>query len=162
MMAINQSYAALSALERPPVAFHFLVTFYVGGVVENPIDIRFQRVSGISADISPETYEEGGQNLFSHRFPNRVSYGNLILERGLMIGSPLAMEFKAALNTFTFLPGNVQVFLLDGNSDPVASWMFLKTYPVRWSISDLNATSNEVVIETMELAYTHFFPVKFF
>lgn len=122
----------------------------------NPLDIRFQRVSGLSADISPETYEEGGQNLFSHRLPNRISYGNLILERGLVVGSPLAAEFNMAMTLFKFTPSNVLVMLLNEDNLPVTGWLFFKAYPVRWSISDLNATSNEVVIETMELAYTRF------
>lgn len=143
-------------LGSPPVAFHFLVMFFAGGVLPNPVDIRFQRVSGLSADMSPETYEEGGQNLFSHRLPNRINYGNLILERGLLVGSPLAMEFNAAMSLFKFYPSNVLVMLLNEESIPVTAWLFFKAYPVRWSVSDLDANTNQIAIETMELAYTRF------
>lgn len=143
-------------LEAPPVAFHFQVVFFALGVLPNPLDIRFQRVSGLSAEISTETYGEGGQNLYSHRFPGRISYNNLVLERGLVVGSPLKIEFNLAMSTFSFFPSNVLVMLLNENSEPTASWLFWKAYPVRWSVSDFNANSNEIVIETMELAYTRF------
>lgn len=51
----------------------FAAIFFVGGVVPNPLDIRFQRVSGLSATIETTTVHEGGQNLYSHRLPKRIS-----------------------------------------------------------------------------------------
>ena len=65
----------------PALGFRFAVVFFAAGVVPNPIDVRFQRVSGLGATIDTMTIVEGGQNLFSHRVPTRVSYGNLILVR---------------------------------------------------------------------------------
>jgi phage tail-like protein len=141
---------------KPPVGFHFLVIFFATGIFPNPVDIRFQRVSGLSAEMSPETYEEGGQNLYAHRLPNRINYGNLTLERGMMTDSPLADEFNATMSLFKFYPSNVMIMLLNEKNAPAAGWLFFKAYPVRWSISDLDATSNQIVVETMELAYTRF------
>ena len=46
----------------------FAAVFFIGGVVPNPIDIRFQRVSGLSATVETTTVNEGGQNLYTHRF----------------------------------------------------------------------------------------------
>lgn len=146
----------LSFTEYPPVAFHFVVTFMTVGVVPNALDVRFQKVAGLSADISPETYEEGGQNLYTHRFPNRVSYGNLVLERGMVIGSLLGLEFNAAMSLFRFSPSNVMIMLLNADSEPVATWQFSNAYPVKWSVSDFDANANQIVIESMELAYTRF------
>ena len=146
----------LSFTDYPPVVFHFQVVFMTAGVAPNLLDVRFQKVAGLSADISPETYEEGGQNLYTHRFPNRISYGNLVLERGMVIGSPLGIEFNAAMSMFKFYPSNVLVMLLNADSVPVANWLFFKAYPVKWSVSDFDANSNQIVIESMELAYTRF------
>ncbi|MBL7803974.1 MAG: phage tail protein [Saprospiraceae bacterium] len=150
------TFPKLSFTDYPPVVFHFQVHFLTGGVVPNEVDIRFQKLSGLSADISPETYEEGGQNLYTHRFPNRISYGNLVLERGMVIGSILGLEFNTAMSMFRFYPSNVMVMLLNADSEPVANWMFFKAYPVKWAISDLDANSNQIAIESMELAYTRF------
>lgn len=138
----------------PPLGFRFAVVFFAGGVVPNPIDIRFQRVSGLSATIETTTVAEGGQNLYSHRLPKRVGYGNLVLERGLVVGSPLNLEFNAAMSLFKFAPSNVMVTLLDAGAAPMAAWLFLKAYPVRWATADLDASAERLVIDTLELAYT--------
>ena len=139
--------------QAPPLGFRFGVFFFAGGAIPNPIDFLFKRVSGISATINTTTVNEGGENLFSHRLPDKIQYDNLVLERGMMIGSPLVIEFNAAMSQFKFFPSNVLVSLLSEAGSPLASWLFIKAYPVSWSVSDLDADNNDIVVETMELAY---------
>ncbi|HEX7843026.1 MAG TPA: phage tail protein [Kofleriaceae bacterium] len=131
----------------------FAVIFFVAGIVPNPIDIRFQRVSGLSATIETTTVHEGGQNLYTHRLPRRVGYQNLVLERGFMVGSPLNLEFNAAMTAFKFATCNVMVTLLGASAAPVAAWLFLKAFPVRWATADLSARDDQVLIDTLELCY---------
>ena len=144
----------LPPIGTPPLAFRFVVAFFAGGTIPNPIDIYFQKVSGIGATVNTYTVEEGGQNLYTQHLPTKVQQENLVLERGIVSPSPLAIEFNAALSQFKFAPSNVLVTLLDNTGTlPAASWLFKTAYPVRWRTSDLNATTNDVVIETLELAY---------
>lgn len=138
----------------PVLGFRFAVFFLVGGYVPNPLDIRFQRVSGLSASVQTHTVAEGGQNLYTHRLPRKVDYGNLVLERGFVVGSLLNVEFNAAMSLFKFAPANVMVTLLNDTGVPLAAWMFFKTYPVKWSTADLDARDDKVLIDTLELAYT--------
>lgn len=147
---------AISLTQNPPVGFYFMVTFLIGGVLPNPLDIRFQRVSGMTSTIETSEVREGGENLFVHRLPNRVTYDNLVLERGMVIGSLLNGEFNLAMSTLKFEPGHVIVMLLNVENHPIAAWLFQDTYPLRWAVSDLDANQNAVVIDTMELAYTRF------
>lgn len=143
----------MSLRAGPPLGFRFSVFFFIGGVVPNPLDFRFKKVSGIGSSISTSTLNEGGQNLYSHKLPERVQYENLVLERGLAVGSPLVVEFNAAMSLFKFVPSNVLVSLLDEAGIPISSWLFTNAYPVKWTVSSLDADSNAVVIETMELSY---------
>lgn len=138
----------------------FGVFFFAAGTVPNPVDIRFQRVSGLSSTVELTTLVEGGLNLYSHRMPKRVGYGNLILERGAVFGSPLNVEFQAAMSFFKFAPSNVMVTLLQDDKTPVAAWMFLKAFPVRWATADLNASDDKVLIDTLELSYASMQPVR--
>lgn len=150
-----------SILNPSPLLNHrFGVFFLVGGIIPNPIDIRFQKVSGLSTEITTETINEGGQNLFSHRIPKKISYNNLVLERGMLIGSPVNLEFNITFSTFKFYPCNVIVTLFNENSIPMAAWFFYKAYPVKWAMSNLEAKSNEVMIDTMELAYQRYQLIK--
>ncbi len=133
----------------------FAVFFFAGGVVPNPIDIRFQRASGLSAAIETSSLVEGGQNLYTHRLPKRVGYGNLVLERGFVAASPLNLEFNAAMTLFKFAPSNVIVTLLKDDKTPLGAWLFLKAFPVRWATADLSATEDKVLVDTLELAYAN-------
>jgi phage tail-like protein len=133
--------------------FRFGVFFFRGGVVPNPLDIRFKKVKGLSATVKTTPLAEGGQNLYTQRLPDGVEYGNLVLERGLLVGSPLHLEIEAALSLFKFAPSNVVVTLFNDAYVPVSAWFFFKAYPVRWAISDLDAESKGLLIDTLELAY---------
>jgi len=145
---------ALSLVSEPIIGMRFGVFFFAAGVVPNPLDIRFQKVSGLRTEIETESLNEGGQNLYTHRLPRGVKYENLVLERGMVVGSPLNLEFNATMSLFRFSTSNVLVTLLGGNKVPLAAWLFMKAYPVKWSTSDLDAQAPGLVIDTMELAYT--------
>jgi phage tail-like protein len=144
----------LPLVGNPPLKFRFGVFFFAAGVVPNPVDILFEKVSGLQATVDNSyVVNEGGQNLYSHRLPTRVKYDNLVLERGVVVGSPLSIEFNVAMSMFKFVPSNVIVTLLDNTKIPIAAWLFLNAYPVNWRFSDLDAKDNNVAIEHMELAY---------
>ena len=140
-------------MSDPIIGMRFGVLFLAGGVIPNPLDIRFQRVSGLSAEIETEPLSEGGQNLYTQRLPRGVKYNNLVLERGMVVGSPLNLEFNAVMSLFKFATSNVLVTLLSDSKAPLAAWLFMKAYPVKWSTSDLTAEP-ALVIDTLELAYT--------
>jgi len=140
----------------PPLSHRFGVFFFASGTVPNPVDTRFQKVSGLHSEVTTDSINEGGQNLFTHRIPKKINYNNLVLERGMVIGSPLSNEFSRAFSYFKFTPSNVLITLYSEMSIPIAGWLFIKAFPVRWAISDFDAQANAAVIDTMELAYTNF------
>ncbi len=135
------------------LGYRFLVTFLIGGVLPNPLDIRFKKVSGLKATVTTTPVPEGGQNLYTQKVPVKIEYENLVLERGMIVGSPLIIEFNVAMSMFKFAPSNVLIALLSEEKIPVAAWMFLNAYPVRWATSDLDADQKTIVIDTLELAY---------
>jgi phage tail-like protein len=143
----------LPIVGNPPLGFRFGVLFFAGGVIPNPLDILFQKVSGLGSTVETTPVEEGGQNLYTQLLPKKIKYENLVLQRGVVVGSPLVIEFNVAMSQFKFSPSNVLVTLLDHTRLPIAGWLFMKAYPVKWSVSDLDADANSVVIEHMELAY---------
>ena len=151
----------LSHSKAPPLGFYFMVTILIGGFVPNPIDIRFQKVSGMTSTIETTEIREGGENIFCHKVPNRITYPPLVLERGMVVSlSPLTIELNAVMSTMMFQPGNILVSLLNAEDHPTAAWFFYDTYPVKWSVSDLDANSNSVMIETMEITYSKLVNVR--
>ena len=46
--------------------------------------------------------------------------------------------------------------LLNEQHEPLMTWHVVGAYPTKWSVSDLNATANAFVVETLQLAYQAF------
>lgn len=142
-------------MQDPAVGFHFLVEFNgIDDLTDN--DTRFREVSGLNSEIGVEELKEGGENRFAHRLPNPAKYSNLVLKRGLVTETALINWFRDAIENFEFDPLAVKITLLNEESDPLVNWNFVDAYPVKWSVSNLNAQKNELMVDTIELAYKYF------
>ena len=141
----------------PPVGFSFKVNIEgITGINEG----SFQEVSGLSAKISPEGVKEGGENRFEHRFPQRPTYENLVLKRGMLIGSPLISWARNSFDLFEFKPKIVNLNLLDEKGAPISTWRFVNAYPIAIKVSDFKAQENAIVVETFELCFDYFTKVN--
>jgi phage tail-like protein len=138
----------------PPVGFHFKVDIQIDETTDG--DARFSEVSGLTTELSTEELQEGGENRFSHRLPGKTKYSNLVLKRGVLTGSKLVKWFTDAIDALEVSPADVKVTLLNENHEPLMGWSFVKAYPVKWQFSDLKATENSIVVETVELVYQFF------
>jgi phage tail-like protein len=137
----------------PPVGFYFNVKVDgISGINE----ASFQEISGLEAKIQMDDIQEGGVNEFTRKLPKGVQYNNLVLKRGLIKSSPLMDWINNAVQYFIFDPKLVEVNLLFQNGSPSVNWTFINAYPVSVKVSDLNATENKIVVETLELAYYSF------
>lgn len=141
-------------MQYPPVGFHFKVEFDLPGIADT--DFRFRDVSGISMEVEEETYNEGGENRFIHKFPVRARYPDLVLKRGLLTDSAIRTWCEEAIYNLDIQPTSVWVTLLNEEHEPLQSYTFINAWPKKWNISDLNAESSEVVIESLELAYQYY------
>lgn len=141
----------------PPVGFYFKVD--VAGI-DGKNEGSFQEVSGLNVKIGTEEVKEGGENRFVHRLPTPPKYENLVLKRGMLLGSGLIGWAQDSLEQFSFSPKTVNVNLMDENAGPIASWQFVNAYPVALRISDLKAQENAIVVETLELSFDYFQKTK--
>jgi phage tail-like protein len=138
----------------PPWGFYFKVVFNTISADTN--DVRFQSVSGLSVEYDYESYKEGGENRFEHKLPVRTKYADLVLKRGMLLDSNVIKWFLDAFNNRIFKPATISVNLMNEKSEPLRSWSVVDAIPKRWLVSDLNASENGIVIETMELTYRYF------
>lgn len=137
----------------PPVGFYFSVRF---GFSSQDDDTRFQSVSGLSMEYETETVTEGGENRFVHELPVRTKYNTLVLKRGLLVNSEVHNWCLKAFENREFEPTDLQVMLLNENSEPLKTWSIVRAWPKKWTVSDFNAEENSLVIETLELSYRYF------
>jgi phage tail-like protein len=143
-------------------AFHFSVAFVNRGMEATKDDeVAFSEVSGLNFEMQTEDILEGGGHDRIIRLPNPPKPKNLVLKRALSATPPFVWDWvKQPFETFEFKTMNVVVSLLGYDCKPIKVWHFNDAFPVKLSLSDLSSTKNEVVIETLELAYAQCKEVK--
>jgi phage tail-like protein len=140
--------AVTKGSERPdPVAeLRFKVTLQP----ELPIG-RFSECTGISVEVETKEYMEGGSNDFVHKLPTRVKYPNLVLKRGITHEEALLQWFFES--RFTPSRYDMTITLMGPGTQEVRSWVFMNAYPVKWTGPNLNAGSNAVASEQLEIVH---------
>ena len=138
----------------PPVSFYFRVSF--NGIGSTTIDTQFQSVAGLSVEMQTETVAEGGENRFEHVLPIRSKYNDLTLKRGLFKDSDLIQWCFDTFESTIIVPVTLDISMLNEEGDPLFTWNVVHAWPKKWSVTDLNAESSAVAIESLELHYRYF------
>jgi len=138
----------------PPVGFHFKVE--VLDLPPNAHDVRFTEVGGLSVEVSTEEVAEGGENRFIQKYPTRTKYPELVLKRGLLRNSEVWNWSRQCIEDFNIVPKSVDVILLNASHEPLMTWHLVGAYPTKWSVSDLSASANAIVVESLQLFYQYF------
>ncbi|AFY99498.1 phage tail protein [Calothrix sp. PCC 6303] len=154
----------------PPVSFFFDVIFQGESLNNQSVETRFQSVTGLNVDMQTETLKEGGENRFEHTLPVRTKYSPLVLKRGLVKDSKMVDWCMDAILNFDIRPMNLLVRLLHvqgssvnnsaASSEPLVTWKVINAWPKKWSVSEFNAEQNSIAIESLELNYSYFEPLK--
>lgn len=111
----------------------------------------FSRVRGLIRETKFEAYREGGVNDFEHKLATLTSFGNLVLERGL-IASELWDWHEEVVNG-SVKRRKITITLLDELKTEVWRWHADGAFPVKWSVSDFDAANSQVVIENIEFVH---------
>lgn len=116
--------------------------------------VPFSEVSGLAVETQVIEYRDGNSKIFSSiKMPGLKKYGNVTLKRGALPKDNSLFDWwnKAQLNKIE--RKNVVINLLDELHEPVISWTLLNAFPVKMDNANYNSNSNEVLIETIELAH---------
>lgn len=140
----------------PPVGFHFKVEVLNLEPPANDNDVRFTEVSGLSVEKVTEEVVEGGENRFIQKYPARTKYPELLLKRGLLLNSSVFKWLQKCLDEYEIEPKNMDIKLLNEEHQPLLTWHVVNAYPTKWAVSDLNASNNAVVIESLQFFYQYF------
>lgn len=144
----------------PPPAFSFAVAIVPGSPpqAQTRVDAGFQEISGIDPKVDIEEVVEGGLNSYVHQLPGVTKHSNLVLKRGYVTQSSALAEWAAqTVGSSLGSPIQTQVLnvnLLGPNAQPLVTWTFQNCWPVKWEVGGLDAIKNEVLTETLEIAYT--------
>lgn len=75
-----------------------------------------------------------------------------MLKRGITLDRSL-WEWRKAITDGRIDRRNGAIILMDAERKDVARWTFVEGWPSKWEGPDLDARSNDVAIETLEIAH---------
>jgi phage tail-like protein len=119
----------------------------------------FTECTGLEGTLEVEDYNEGGENRFVHKFATRMTYGNLVLKRGMTFNQDLWQWHLDYVNGRGKRRDGL-IALWDKNPDnTVRVWAFKEGMPLKWSGPTFNATQNAFAVETIEIVHHGWKPV---
>lgn len=133
------------ARQDPLRGFRFLLE--IDGITSG----GFTRVKGLSREVKHESYREGGVNEYEHKLVTQVSYPVVVLERGLALDD--LWKWAQATADGEVERKTLRIRLHDEANEKRWAWQIEHALPVKWSASDLDAQSSQVVMESLELAH---------
>lgn len=118
----------------PRLAYRFAVTASAGRV-----DLgSWSKVSGLNFTVDVIDYRPGG--------------GTITLQRAASSESLLVRAWLDELAQ-TFERPTLEIALLDVSGEPIATWTFHDTFPIKWEISGSDANQSGFAIETLVIEY---------
>lgn len=113
----------------------------------------FTEVSGLNVDIETIEYREGGAGPAVRKLPGRVKYGDVTLKWGLT-GSTELTDWLQKIAQGDVERRDISVVLRKPNGiDEATRWNLRNAWPCGWRGAALDASSNEVAIETMVITH---------
>ncbi len=114
----------------------------------------FAECTGIEATMEPKVIKEGGRNYGSAQRAGPVTFGTVVLKRGLTATRDMWTWFDLVTNSHAFkhrLAATINVY--DHSGRAVLAWRLSHAMPVKFKGADLNARGTEVGVEELHLAY---------
>lgn len=138
--------------DDPYPALHFQVV--INGIFDDGGSVcgSFSEVSGLDVEIAPIEYRNGSEDATVRKIPGLKKFTNITLKRGV-IGDLAFWHWIKSVMDGNVLRANGTITLLDESRQPVMTWKFRRAWPCKWTGPTLNATANEVAIETLELCH---------
>lgn len=115
-------------------------------------------VSGLDAEFDVAEYRAGDDILFTVRkYPGLAKYGNVTIKQCLM-SSDTALyetvgEYLTGTGDHTSDKKAVTITLMDDTGADAAVWTLTNAWVTKYTGPDLNATSSDISVETIELAH---------
>jgi len=121
--------------------------------IDNSTVAGFRECSGLTLNTDPVDYREGTDVPLSVRkLTGLRKFTNITLKRGYTDNTELWKWYKNVLNGVTDRR-NGSIVLQDEEHKDVLRWNFENGWIAKWEGPTMNATSNDVAIESIEIVH---------
>ena len=112
----------------------------------------FQECSGLDTTQDAKEYREGTDPPTVRKIPGLVSYSNISLKRGITNNDELWRWRKKIMDGIVERR-NVSIVLLDQQGSEKIRWNLTHCWPTTWSAPEMNATTDDIAIESLEFVH---------
>ena len=115
---------------------------------------RFTGCSGLTVNTEVVEYQDtlASGRVVTRKRPGRTSYDDIVLKRGLSASKSLTDWHQKVLDGKVERQ-NGSIVVYDSAGTEVDRWNFEAGWPSVWSASDLDAGSDDVMIEELTIAH---------
>jgi phage tail-like protein len=119
----------------------------------------FSECSGLDMSLKTEDVREGGNNGAVLHFPSRVEWGAITLKKG--VGGTALWDWHYGFVEGTGKRRDGVIVLLNSQKLPANIWSFRRGLPTKYTGPQMNATQNNVAIESIEITHEGIYQVPF-
>ena len=114
--------------------------------------LAFSEVSGLSIEYETTTYKDGMSfKMGAKHMPAQPTPPKITLKKGIVKAGSQLYDWLNSTNLNTVEKKDLTIDLLNEESQPVVTWQVLNAFPTKLEAPSLDATSNDVAVETLEL-----------
>ena len=117
---------------------------------------RFTAVSGLGYESEIVSFQDtlADGKVITRKRPGRINFPDIVLKRGLSADNALVEWYQ------TVVDGQVErksgsVVIYDQTSTEIGRWNFENGWIAKWSASDLDAGSDDIMIEEVTIAHEY-------
>ncbi len=116
--------------------------------------MSFQEVSGLDVESQPLEYRHGDSPSFSViKMPGIKKYSDVTMKKGVFKADNQFWTWFNQIKMNTIKRSTILISLLDETNAVAMSWKLLNAFPSKITVTDMKSDSNEVAVETLELAH---------
>jgi phage tail-like protein len=138
--------------EDPYGGYNFLIT--INGVSDDGHSVKgsFTEASGLEVEVAPIDYRNGSEDIIVRKLPGLTKVANIVLKRGIT-GDIEFWNWILAGTQGKVKRAEGSIVLLDEKRQEVQRWNFRRAWPCKFTGPGLNATNNEIAMETLEICH---------
>ena len=111
----------------------------------------FREATGLESDTAVIEYRTGADR-YVRKLPGLTKFANIVLKRGVTQNNEL-WNWRRSVLEGKVERKNGSIILLEEDGTEVVRWNFRDGWPSKWIGPELNAQSNDVAIEAIEIAH---------
>lgn len=119
-----------------------------------PQGCGFKKISGLSLELGVVSYDEGGYKN-THKLKGKKKTGELVCEKGLFPNKDIEDYFKSMLMDDNFR-STITIELLAPDDTVARKWSLSECWASKWEVGEFDASSEDVVVETITIQYEDF------